>query len=163
MRYSPRTLVLHEQGVKMHKNMVLIAHRGNINGKNPQLENTPTYLNAALEQGYDVEVDVWYVDGKFYLGHDGPELETSLEYLDNDRFWCHCKNVEALRELVQSGVHCFFHQNDDVTLTSRGVLWTFPRKQLMQGSVCVMPELGFDGDLSQCAGICSDFIEDYKE
>jgi hypothetical protein len=147
----------------MHKNLVLIAHRGNIGGKRPELENTPPYLESAIAQGYDVEVDVWFVDGKYYLGHDGPEIETSLEYLNNDSFWCHCKNVEALKELSQAGVHCFFHQTDDVTLTSRGILWTFPRKPLVEGAVCVMPELGFDGDLSNCGGICSDFVEDYKQ
>jgi hypothetical protein len=143
-------------------NITLIAHRGNTTGKNPDLENTPSYLDAAIALDYDVEVDVWYIDGKYYLGHDGPQTETTLEYLDNDKFWCHCKNVEALHQLVQSGVHCFFHQNDDVTLTSRGILWTFPKKQLMEGSVCVMPELGYDGNIQHCAGICSDFVENYK-
>ena len=143
-------------------NITLIAHRGNTAGKNPDLENTPAYLDAAVAKGYEVEVDVWYIDGKYYLGHDGPETETTLEYLDNDRFWCHCKNVAALHQLVQHGVHCFFHQSDDVTLTSRAILWTFPKKRLMEGSVCVMPELGYEGDLHNCSGICSDFVEDYR-
>jgi hypothetical protein len=143
-------------------NITLIAHRGNIAGRNPDLENTPAYLDAAVASGYEVEVDVWYIGGKYYLGHDGPQIETTLEYLDNDKFWCHCKNVPALAQLVKHGAHCFFHQNDDVTLTSRGILWTFPKKQLMEGSVCVMPELGYAGNLDQCAGICSDFVEDYK-
>jgi len=142
--------------------LYLIAHRGNVAGKNPDFENTPPYLDVALVRGYDVEVDVWYVDGKYYLGHNDPEIETTLEYLSNDRFWCHCKNVEALQQLIRHGVHCFFHQTDDVTLTSKGILWTFPKKKLVDGSVCVMPELGYDGDLFMCGGICSDFIEDYK-
>tara|TARA_R110000824_G_scaffold40527_1_gene121455 strand:- start:1608 stop:2039 length:432 start_codon:yes stop_codon:yes gene_type:complete len=142
--------------------MTLIAHRGNTAGKNPDLENTPAYIDVAVAKGYDVEVDVWYVEDKYYLGHDSPEIETTLEYLDNDKFWCHCKNVGALAQLVKHGVHCFFHQSDDVTLTSRGILWTFPKKELMEGSVCVMPELGYTGPLDQCSGICSDFVEDYK-
>jgi len=142
--------------------LYLIAHRGNVAGKNPGLENTPPYLDAALAQGYDVEVDVWYVDGKYYLGHDGPQIETTLEYLNNDRFWCHCKNAEALQQLVGHGVHCFFHKTDDVTLTSKGIIWTFPRKKLMEGSVCVMPEYGYEGNLDNCSGICSDYVGKYK-
>ena len=143
--------------------MIFIAHRGNIAGRNPNFENTPPYLDTALARGYDVEVDVWYIDGTYYLGHDGPEIETTLEYLSNDKFWCHCKNVEALQQLIRHGVHCFFHQTDDVTLTSRGILWTFPKKTLVEGSVCVMPELGYEGNISLCGGICSDVVEEYKE
>ena len=42
--------------------MYLISHRGNVNGKNPDRENSPLYIKAALTLGYDVEVDVWYID-----------------------------------------------------------------------------------------------------
>lgn len=148
----------------MQQNKVsLIAHRGNVAGKKPDLENTPSYLDAALTQGYDVEVDVWYIDGRYYLGHDAPETETTFKYLNNDRFWCHCKNIEALYKFINTNVHCFFHQNDDVTLTSKGLLWIFPGKLLVPGSICVMPELGYDGDISRCVGICSDVIREYKK
>ena len=148
----------------MRQNKIsLIAHRGNVAGKKPDIENTPSYLDAALARGYDVEVDVWYIKDKYYLGHDAPKTETTFEYLNNDRFWCHCKNIEALYELINTSVHCFFHQNDDVTLTSKGLLWVFPGKVLVPGSICVMPELGYDGDISRCAGICSDLISEYKK
>ena len=40
--------------------MKLIAHRGNIDGPNPERENSPEYIEEALKAGYDVEVDVWY-------------------------------------------------------------------------------------------------------
>ena len=38
--------------------MILISHRGNINGPNPEMENNPEYIQKALDLGYDVEVDV---------------------------------------------------------------------------------------------------------
>ena len=44
--------------------MKLIAHRGNINGPNPEKENHPDYINTAIKSGYDVEVDVWFIDNK---------------------------------------------------------------------------------------------------
>jgi len=53
--------------------MILISHRGNINGKFESYENEPTYIDLALSKGYDVEIDVWYVDGLLYLGHDKPQ------------------------------------------------------------------------------------------
>jgi hypothetical protein len=142
---------------------LLLAHRGNINGKQSERENSPDYILEAIDSGYSVEVDVWLVDDQLFLGHNEPLYKTTVEFLRNDKIWCHCKNVEALKYLLENNVHCFFHQQDDVTLTSRGYIWTFPRKKLVEGSVCVMPEYGYDGDLDACYGICSDNIEHYKK
>jgi len=141
--------------------MKLIAHRGNINGKTDK-ENNPDYLLLAIEQGYDVEVDVWYIDNRLFLGHDGPQYEVNIDFLLREEMWCHCKNIDALKHLLENDAHCFFHASDDVTLTSRNVIWTFPRKRLVEGSVCVLPELGYEGEISNCYGVCSDFIEEYK-
>lgn len=143
--------------------MILIAHRGNIDGPRPESENNPTYLIEAIDMGYDVEIDVWSLGGKLFLGHDEPQYEVSIEFLQNNKFWCHCKNIPALQQLLQNNVHCFFHKSDDVTLTSKNYIWTFPKKRLLPGSVCVMPEYGFDGDLLDCVGICSDYVQNYRE
>ena len=43
--------------------MILIAHRGNVSGPNPEMENNPLYIDRALEKGYDVEIDI---RGSFY-------------------------------------------------------------------------------------------------
>ena len=48
--------------------MIIISHRGNINGPEPQKENLPDYIDFALENGLDVEVDLWWNKG-IYLGH----------------------------------------------------------------------------------------------
>ena len=37
--------------------MILISHRGNINGPNIDKENKPSYISAAIDKGYDCEVD----------------------------------------------------------------------------------------------------------
>ena len=50
--------------------MKLISHRGNINGKHEGFENNPNYIDTAIEQGYDVEVDIWFISETFFLGHD---------------------------------------------------------------------------------------------
>ena len=47
-------------------NMRWISHRGNLKGKTDK-ENHPDQVNYCLEHGFDVEVDVWYIDEEFYL------------------------------------------------------------------------------------------------
>ena len=44
--------------------MILISHRGNIDGKNPEKENTVAYITEALDKGYHCEIDVCKFDGK---------------------------------------------------------------------------------------------------
>ena len=44
--------------------MILISHRGNIDGRIPEKENHPNYIDAAIKAGYDVEVDLWEIDGE---------------------------------------------------------------------------------------------------
>ncbi len=140
--------------------MKLISHRGNLNGRIPELENTIDYINKALNR-FDVEVDVWWIDGKFYLGHDKPETEVTLDFLMHPKLWCHTKNIEALNVLIDYDVHCFYHNIDDCTLTSRGYIWTYPGKQLFINSIAVLPEQRYS-DHTSCSGICSDFIALYE-
>lgn len=64
--------------------MILISHRGNIDGKKPHLENQPDYIDEAIALGYDVEIDVWLIDGVLFLGHDAPQYEISDVWLEKD-------------------------------------------------------------------------------
>lgn len=140
--------------------MYHISHRGNLRGKTDQ-ENKMAYIETAREAGFEVEIDVWYLDGQFYLGHDGPQETVPESFLENQGFWCHAKNFDALnRMLVNISIHCFWHQEDDFTLTSLGYLWTYPGKPLSKRSICVLPEQS-DIEPVECLGICSDFIERY--
>jgi hypothetical protein len=143
--------------------MKLIAHRGNINGPDPNRENTPYYILEAILSGYNVEADVWFDNGTFVLGHDSPQYEISEEFLTQKSLWIHCKNINALSKLIENPkCNCFFHDTDDVVLTSKNYLWTYPGKLLYSSSICVLPELSEPCDISNVAGICSDFIGRYK-
>ena len=137
--------------------MLLIAHRGNLRGPVPGRENHPLYLEAALGAGFHVEADVWYVDGRFRLGHDQPDYWTKPDFLLQEGVWCHAKDICALEALVEIGAHCFWHQTDDVTLTSRGYLWTYPGKPLTPRSICVMPETCGQPH-PDAFGVCSDHV-----
>jgi hypothetical protein len=143
--------------------MILISHRGNINGKDPDKENNPDYIISAISKGFEVEVDVWYDEG-FYLGHDGPEYKVDTQFLDfySDKLWCHAKNIEAVVEMrTNSKIHYFWHQEDDITLTSQGYIWAYPGKQPIKGSIAVMPYI-YGDDVSKCIGVCSDYIEKFN-
>lgn len=148
--------------------MILISHRGNINEKKIEKENSLLYIFEALNIGYHVEVDIWLLDNKWFLGHDEPIYEIDImkefKFLFH-KIYFHCKNLEALQELSKyQDVYCFWHQNDDFTLTSNKYIWTYPGKKLTEKSICVLPELAnyTDIELKKCAGICSDYIEKYK-
>ena len=141
--------------------MILIAHRGNLTGPNPELENDPSYITQALDKGYHAEVDVWLIEDQFYLGHDVPQYKIKDTSLNQRRLWCHAKNLPALQQMLQIKVHCFWHQEDDFTLTSKGIIWTYPNKDLTPNSICVSSNLQtYPPD--ECLGICSDYVDVIK-
>ena len=145
--------------------MILISHRGNIEGPNLEKENSTSYINDAIHKGYNVEVDIWVQDDSIFLGHDNPQYEIDFDWIDfrKDKLWLHCKNIEAVEFFYsKSKLNYFWHDTDNLTITSKGFLWAYPGKQPIKKSIAVLPELHKD-DVSQCSGICSDFIYQYKE
>ena len=144
--------------------MILISHRGNINGKNEERENAPDYIDEAIDKGYDVEIDVWMEDGFLYLGHDNPQYRILQHWLEErvEKLWIHCKNFEAMRWFTLiGGFNHFWHQEDDFTLTSKGIIWTYTGKETTPKSICVLPE-NSNNEVGECLGVCSDYIENYK-
>jgi hypothetical protein len=144
--------------------MFFISHRGNLNGPNGIKENKKSYLLDALNKGFDVEVDIWFDNKNFYLGHDSPQEKIDISFLAEPKVWCHAKNLEALPNLKNINAHFFWHQQDEVTITSKGFFWTFPGKKLFENSICVLPEKFSLSNLRNfnCAGVCSDYIAKVK-
>tara|TARA_R110000868_G_scaffold301370_3_gene561834 strand:+ start:89 stop:526 length:438 start_codon:yes stop_codon:yes gene_type:complete len=145
--------------------MILIAHRGNINGRFESYENEPNYIDLAISKGYDVEVDVWHTSDILYLGHDRPQYGVNFEWFKDrlDKLWVHCKNVEAIVFFRECGhlINYFWHEEDTLTLTSHNHIWVYPGKQPIKNSIAVMPEINND-NIATCNGVCSDYIERYK-
>ena len=134
--------------------MKLIAHRGNLEGPNPDKENQPDYITSALKAGHDVEVDVWYQNKKWYLGHDNPKYQVKYDFLAERKFWLHAKNGDAFHLLLEDfTLNVFWHTDEDWVLTSKRYIWTYPTKQLYPESICVMPERGWIGDLTKCHAV----------
>jgi len=149
----------------------LISHRGNITGKIVEMENFPFYIDDAISKGYDVEIDLWYTKGEFYLGHDEPTYMVSLNWLvlRNLKLWVHCKDLKTIEELKRleyvngvTQINYFYHQTDDTAITSKGHLWVYPGNQPIEYSIAVLPEV-HNEDVSKCMGICSDVIQKYRE
>ena len=125
-----------------------ILHRGNYNGPNT-IENNPIELLNLIEKDYELEIDLWYRDNRFYLGHDFPEYEIEEEFLEHNGLWIHCK-----------------HTNEDYVLTSKGYIWCFVGKPALENSVIVMPEKAlssytYEELISKNCIVCSDYLEDY--
>ena len=72
--------------------MNLISHRGNIDGPQLDKENSPNYINEAIEAGYNVEIDIWFVNNKWYLGHDNPTYEIKYNTC-SELFWLYYTSV----------------------------------------------------------------------
>jgi hypothetical protein len=141
--------------------MIKIAHRGNINGKIEGRENSPDYLLEAILQGYDVEVDLWFVEDKPFFGHDKPQYEVSqgdfIKIASNA--WFHCKNIEAMEFLAPFGerLRYFWHQEDDYALVSNGMIWTHQGRQTRPTSVLVDLELTNTFGYGDIHGVCTDY------
>jgi hypothetical protein len=140
--------------------MIIISHRGNLFGRNIERENSEQYIKEAVEMGFDVEVDVWAIDEKLFLGHDLPQYETSIEFLKSLPLWCHAKNVEALKLLLDSDLNCFWHNTDTFTLTSRNQIWCYSDVQCKEGIMVCLGQP--NGILEPKYAVCSDYPLEWK-
>jgi len=146
--------------------MILISHRGNINGPIKSLENNPIYLDSAIKQGYNVELDIWYINNEFWLGHDVPKYATDISWLTQrvKFLWIHCKDMTSVNYFLKNKnplFNFFWHQKDDIALTSLNFIWAYPGQQPISGSIAVTPEI-YNDSLSGCIGVCSDYIGKYN-
>jgi len=137
-----------------------IAHRGNLRGPIPSRENRQDYIDQALERGFEAEVDVWAINENLWLGHDSPQYETNLNWLEerSSHLWVHCKNLGAVDYLASTELNWFFHNQDDLTITNKGFLWCFPGMTLLSTEF-VMLSFGHEKPPipSNAIGICSDY------
>jgi hypothetical protein len=104
--------------------MMLISHRGNLDGPNPARENSLDYIDEAIKAGFKVEVDLRRVGEQFFFGHDYPQhpVEPTWIFDREDSLLLHVKDFEAMKHAEPSW-HTFCHVNDPFTRTSRGLIW----------------------------------------
>ncbi len=146
--------------------MILISHRGNINGPKPELENTISQIEYCIAIGYNVEIDLRFIDKRLYLGHDEPQYEVDLSFLINykNSLWCHAKNIKAFEFMIDNGhLNCFWNDTDTYALTSKGYIWTYNANKLSSKSVVMCSTLSeaFYSFKQNISGICSDYVGEF--
>jgi hypothetical protein len=135
--------------------MKIISHRGNLSGKDISRENKIFAIVECIDLGFDVEVDLWSLNGELYLGHDEPEIyiESKFLFSNSENLWIHAKNFLAVDWLVSKPLNWFWHKTDEMTLTSKGIPWCYPDNYLSSG-ITVLSE---DIEIPQKVyGICTD-------
>jgi hypothetical protein len=148
--------------------MELISHRGNLNSINPDLENSPDYIDNAILEGFDVEVDVRCVDGKLFLGHDYPQYEINERWLiDRKRkLWIHTKDFNSLNLLIRSYTRIFFHEKESHTIIhNTNQIWSHNIDEASENSI--IPLLSKEDVLNwnnrkKVYGVCSDYIKLFR-
>lgn len=149
--------------------MKLISHRGNLTGEKPLYENNPFYIEEAIAEGFDVEVDLRYENDNFYLGHDKSDHLIFPNWLEKykDKLWIHCKTSESFIKMSTTDFNYFYHDCDRYTITSKGIIWVLVGQYPCANSIIVLPEtiqLYYYEDkyFDICYGICSDVIKNYE-
>ncbi len=142
--------------------MLIISHRGNIDGPDSTLENNPIHIKQLLDRGVNVEVDVRCTNGQLWLGHDNLVNAIDSDFLRHHCIWAHAKNVEALTIMLSLGIHCFWHEEDHYTLTSRNFIWTHPKVDLSvlsQSTLNRIIVVSNDKQINhKVYGICTDYL-----
>lgn len=165
--------------------MRIISHRGNINGPVAATENSFAAIEKALDIGFDVEIDLWYLAGKFWLGHDQPERSLSIDNLDSwsqkGDIYVHCKNIWAAQFFIEDygfkfrPVFPFMHDNDQAVFLRNEKLWVHPNAVhsvdpfLSKRCIAVLPNVrtakyDFEVDLTleKWYGVCTDYPLDLR-
>jgi hypothetical protein len=155
----------------------LIAHRANLEGPSEKENELNSIMNCLLNYNYDIEIDVYFIEGLLHIGHDLPAkfLINTGEFISKfysykDRLWIHCKNIEAMSLFSKWDTHLdvkfnfFGHSNDEFVLTSFGYIFTRP-DVLHKNAIVVMPELISDTinvDYFKTQGILTDYPVKYE-
>lgn len=149
--------------------MNYISHRGNLDGRIPKRENSPDYIDEAIEAGFSVEVDLHRIGNDLFLGHDFPQYLVDWEWLDDrrDSLLIHAKNFAAARWLSHTPLHFFCHSSDPYTITSNGYIWVHNLSSNINSDgsfdkpLCILPLMTFELLHAyideEMAAVCTDF------
>lgn len=149
--------------------MIPISHRGNLDGRIIELENNKSYIEKAIKDGYDVEIDIRFKNNSLWLGHDEPQEEISIDWLieNSNKLWIHCKDLNSIMFIRKSNLtqlNYFGHSLDSFVLTSKGFLFCLPSNDLDKNCVLVMPEFfDFIPTNNNMHGVLTDYAKYYRE
>ena len=141
-----------------------IAHRGLIDGPNHEAENSITKITEWCYQGHASEIDIWWHQEAFWIGHDEPREPVSPEFLRSEYLWIHAKNTTGfyyLQKLSNEkgwGLRIFYHTDEDYVLTTTGDTIIYPGLPDIEGWTYMMPEMASGAVVPSISSkICSDY------
>jgi hypothetical protein len=145
---------------------MLISHRGNLNGKITERENSKEYIDEAIKAGFYVEIDIRTKNNNLYLGHDEPQYLVTLEWLSErlEFLIVHAKDFDSFNTLIEyNDLKIFFHTCEEhVIINNTKLFWSHDLKTASNKSI--IPLLNLD-DIklhshlkNKVFGICSDYI-----
>ena len=142
---------------------IIISHLGNINGPEPERENTFSYIQAARKAGWHVCMRVIFRYGKFLLPHANGYDVIQPAFLARQHYWSCALSPETVDALCEINAHCFLAAAEHPTLTSAQFVWTPPPHYLTPRAIALFPEAGPENWLStsEPAGVCSDYPAQY--
>lgn len=145
-----------------------ISNRGNLTGMNSYKENSPDYIQIAIDSGFDCVVDVSYMEGVVYFGTANHLYIVDLEFIakNNEKLWLRCANPQTLQYFfsLNNQIKCImFLLNEQ--LTSNQTLWlsSYNDIQSYNQIIIVMPEWSNWKTYSNALGVCSNYIEYIRE
>lgn len=106
-----------------------------------------------------LECDVQMYKDKLYFGHDEPQEEVDVSLMTMQNVFCHAKDLDAMIAMIDmKDVHCFWHQEDTITLTNRGFVWCYPGHYPVHEKAIWLDLAGakLPKDTSGIWGICGD-------
>jgi len=161
--------------------VIFYSHRGNTEGPVSARENSPKYIDEAIEKGFHVEIDLRSVNDRLLLGHDFPTYPVSLMWLRERKssLLIHAKDLHVacglstLRRVEPEYDFTFFcHSTEPFVLMSNGLVWLHDMScayRMVEASTSyVLPLISMElvntyPKQPNCAGVCSDFVSVLKE
>lgn len=149
--------------IRLWSKLIIISHRGNINGKDINKENSPEYIQSAIDLGFDVEVDLRVKNDSLFFGHDLAQYAVDKDFLiaNKDKLWIHCKDINSVSKLKDIGnFNFFFHDKDDQVLTSFGHVWAMDYVDSVNVIKVSLNAKEIDNNI---LGVCTDFPQSIKD
>lgn len=142
--------------------MLYISYYGNIYDKNKDLENEPSYIINAINNGYNVFIDIQLIENDYYLGG---KYKIELDFLQKfiHYLWCNC--LDEITYIKLRNI------SNDIKIINdlKDLVWGYHEIN-NNNFISVLPELLKNNyeirDLknkSNFIGICSSYIGWYKQ
>jgi hypothetical protein len=142
--------------------MIYISYYGNIFNKNVDLENEPLYIINAINNGYNVLIDIQLINDNYYLGGKYI-IEFDFFYKYKDYLWCNCLDDITYINLRNN-------INDIKIINDLNDLEWGYKEEINRNFISVLPELFKNNyeirelkNKSNFLGICSSYIGWYKQ